>query len=277
MTGDTILPLQQLHQLFVTAEKREHVSGFRILFDILLHGSGEPVERFTQIHRSRTVVDSYRTAEAEHGRAPIRFNTSDSVAPSKPFSSTISMPPTANLIPDAFPALGMDGATSTSSSDSDPSDSPGRSFFNVRIHVSIDSTKVQVDYACSPEYWCGWVLAYFQWFTGRSFQNIHDVISMREMEQLYPALHEASEERFVDAVNRIIRKKNLPTRLQARRKDCGFTQKILGEKSGVNLRTLQQYELRAKDINKAAAGTLRALAMVLSCEIEALLEFDCFE
>lgn len=144
-----------------------------------------------------------------------------------------------------------------------------------KVGVSIDSTKVQVDYACSPEYWCGWVLAYFQWFTGRSFQNIHDVISMREMEQLYPALHEASEERFVDAVNRIIRKKNLPTRLQARRKSCGFTQKVLCEKSGVNLRTLQQYELRSKDINKAAAGTLRSLAQALSCEIEDLLEFDC--
>ena len=138
-------------------------------------------------------------------------------------------------------------------------------------------TTSQTDYSCSPEYWCGWALAYFQWYTGRPFQNIHDNLSMCEIEQLYPALHEASEDRFVDTINSIIRKKNLPTRLQARRKDCGFTQKALCEKSGVNLRTLQQYELRSKDINKAAAGTLRALATAMSCKIEDLLEFDCSE
>lgn len=143
--------------------------------------------------------------------------------------------------------------------------------------ISTKSTVPQTDYAYSPEYWCGWILAYFQWFTGRSFQNIHDAFSMHEIEQLYPALHEASEDKFVDTVNRIIQGKKLPTRLQAHRKSCGFTQKALCEKSGVNLRTLQQYELRSKDINKAAAGALRSLAQVLSCEIEDLLEFDCDE
>ena len=135
----------------------------------------------------------------------------------------------------------------------------------------------QTEYAYSPEYWCGWSLAYFQWFTGRPFQNIRDCISMREIEQLYSTLHEASEDKFVDTVNNIIRKKAFPTRLQAQRKNCKLTQKALSEKSGVNLRTLQQYEMRAKDINKAAAGTLRSLAQVLSCEIEDLLEFDCSE
>lgn len=143
--------------------------------------------------------------------------------------------------------------------------------------IPSDSVKPQTEYAYSPEYWCGWALAYFQWYSARPFRNIHDCVSMREIERLYPTLHEASEDKFVDTMNNIIRKKNLPTRLQAQRKNCGLTQKNLSEKSGVNLRTLQQYELRAKDINKGAAETLRALAQVLSCEIEDLLEYDCAE
>ena len=40
-----------------------------------------------------------------------------------------------------------------------------------------------------------------------------------------------------------------PTRLHSLRLASGYTQKELAEKSGVNLRTLQQYEIRGKDIN----------------------------
>ena len=53
-----------------------------------------------------------------------------------------------------------------------------------------------------------------------------------------------------------------------------MTQRELSEKSGVNLRTIQQYERRSKDINKAAGATLRALALTLSCRVEDLLEYD---
>ena len=66
----------------------------------------------------------------------------------------------------------------------------------------------------------------------------------------------------------------LPTRLQKRRKDAGLTQKELAGRSGVKLRTIQQYEMRAKNINKAAAETLLQFAQVLYCSIEDLLEYD---
>jgi cation diffusion facilitator family transporter len=58
----------------------------------------------------------------------------------------------------------------------------------------------------------------------------------------------------------MIRKKNPPTRLQAQRKISGYSQRELAEKVGISVRTLQQYEIRAKDINKAAGMTLLALA-----------------
>ena len=48
-------------------------------------------------------------------------------------------------------------------------------------------------------------------------------------------------------------------------------QKTLSEKVGINLRTLQQYEIRAKDINKATAITLLSLSKVLGCHMEDLL------
>ena len=146
-----------------------------------------------------------------------------------------------------------------------------------KANADIQFTEAQVDYDYSPEYWCGWVLAYYQWYTGRSFKEIREHITMQEIAKLYPTLHEASEKKFVDTINRIIRKKNPPTRLQTQRKISGYTQKDLAEKVGVNLRTLQQYEIRAKDINKAAGATLLALSKVLGCRVEDLLEYDSSE
>ena len=143
--------------------------------------------------------------------------------------------------------------------------------------TDMDFPQATIDYDYSPQYWCGWILAYYQWYTGRSFKEIIKHITMQEIEKLYPTLHEASEKKFVDTVNRMIRKKNPPTRLQAQRKISGYSQRELAEKVGVNLRTLQQYEIRAKDINKAAGATLLALAKVLGCRVEDLLEYDSSE
>ncbi|MBQ7940135.1 MAG: helix-turn-helix transcriptional regulator [Clostridia bacterium] len=143
--------------------------------------------------------------------------------------------------------------------------------------MDMEYPQAEVDYDYSPQYWCGWILAYYQWYTGRSFKEIREHITMQEIEKLYPTLHEASEKKFVDTVNRIIRKKNPPTRLQAQRKISGYSQRELAEKVGISVRTLQQYEIRAKDINKAAGVTLLALAKVLGCRVEDLLECDSGE
>lgn len=135
----------------------------------------------------------------------------------------------------------------------------------------------QTKYGCSPEYWCGWILAYYQWETDRTFKDIHNNISMLEIRKLYSTLHEAAEEKFVDTVNAIIRRKNAPSKLQQQRKRCGYSQKELAEKSGVNLRTLQQYELKTKDISKASVQTVLSLANVLGCRAEDLMEYSIVE
>lgn len=130
----------------------------------------------------------------------------------------------------------------------------------------------RIEYEATPEYWCGWILAYYQWYTGKSFKNIRDIISMDEIVRLYPTLHEASEEKFIDVMIEWERRKKLPTQLQRMRRLAGYSQKLLAEKSGVSLRMIQQYEQGAKDINKASGINLLALARTLGCKMEDLLE-----
>lgn len=141
-----------------------------------------------------------------------------------------------------------------------------------RVNRNVDFPSPQTEYNYSPEYWCGWILAFYQWNTKKSFKEIKKYLSMSEIYKLYPTLHEASEEKFIDVANSILERKNLPTKLQTVRKAIGLTQKELSEKSGVTLRMIQQYEQRAKDINKATACNLFALAQVLGCKAEDLLE-----
>lgn len=141
-----------------------------------------------------------------------------------------------------------------------------------RTGKNIDLPAPQTEYDYSPEYWCGWILAFYQWNTDKSFKEIRKYLPMSEIYKLYPTLHEASEEKFIDVANSILERKNLPTKLQTVRKAIGLSQKELSVKSGVTLRMIQQYEQRAKDINKATASNLFALAQALGCKAEDLLE-----
>ena len=132
----------------------------------------------------------------------------------------------------------------------------------------------QIEYEYSIDYWCGWILAYYQWKMSVSFRSIISNVSIVEIRKLYPTLHEVSEDKFVDTLNTIIRRKNKPSNLQIQRKRSGYSQSELSNISGVNLRTLQQYESKAKDINKASAKTVLALANALGSKVEDLLEYQ---
>ena len=52
----------------------------------------------------------------------------------------------------------------------------------------------------------------------------------------------------------------------------GLSQAQLAKRSGIGLRSIQMYEQRNKDINRAEAGSLLKLARALGCEMEDLLE-----
>ena len=90
---------------------------------------------------------------------------------------------------------------------------------------------------------------------------------------MYNIFHEAPEEKFCDTIEKMIREKNEPTRLQVIRKNAGFTQSELANKYGVSLRSIQMYEQRNKDINKAQLDTVSSLAKTLGCSIEDLIEY----
>ena len=122
------------------------------------------------------------------------------------------------------------------------------------------------------EYWTGWVLAYYQWYSSKTFREIHNIISMEKIYNMYHPYHEMDEEKIIEYINNEASKNKTARRLQAYRKLLGMSQSELAKESGINLRTLQQYEIGAKDIKKASASSVLALSNVLKCDVRDLFD-----
>ena len=126
--------------------------------------------------------------------------------------------------------------------------------------------------ARSPQYWAGYVLAFAHCETGASFRRLLRAMPFSEIVSTYNPLHEADESKFVEVVKKRLIHSCAPSNLQRIRQASGFTQAQLSAASGVGLRSIQMYEQRNKDINKAQALTLRALAKALHCTMESIME-----
>ena len=127
-------------------------------------------------------------------------------------------------------------------------------------------------YARSCEYWIGWAVAYYQWYSGRKYSEIFEVLSFAELEKMYYTLHEADVSKFAEIADARIREHFAETNLTRIRTAYGCSQAELAKKSGVGLRSIQLYEQRQKDINKASAESLYKISRVLGCAMEDLLE-----
>ena len=64
-------------------------------------------------------------------------------------------------------------------------------------------------YIVGPEYWAGWVLAYYQWLSRRSFAYLHRKgLGIKEVVSMYYPLHEADLSKFAAAADGIISRGN---------------------------------------------------------------------
>lgn len=56
-------------------------------------------------------------------------------------------------------------------------------------------------YQITPEYWAGWALAYYQWYTNKSFAQMHsDGQTFEKILRMYHPLHEADLTKVVEAL-----------------------------------------------------------------------------
>ena len=135
-----------------------------------------------------------------------------------------------------------------------------------------DQEDVYVTISRSPEYWLGWALAYYQWYRDVGFADIVRKIPIDNIRTMYYPYHEMDIRQFADKMDELCHLSRMETRLKTYRKLVGLSQMELAEKTGVPVRTIQQYEQRQKNINKASVEYIMRLSKALYCKPENLLE-----
>lgn len=105
-----------------------------------------------------------------------------------------------------------------------------------------------------------------------SFAEIIQYVPIEDIVALYSPYHEMDIRQFVDKMNAMYKAVKPQTNLKLLRKRAGLSQRELADMSGIPVRTIQQYEQRQKNINKAQTEYVVMLAKVLCCEVEDLIE-----
>lgn len=126
----------------------------------------------------------------------------------------------------------------------------------------------------SRQFWTGWALAYYQWYSGLDFEKIEQAVPIEEIEDMYDPYHEMDILQFCDEMNRRISEGRRETRLGYYRRMLGMSQRELAEGTGIPIRTIQQYEQRQKNINRARAEYMTRLAAALHCRERDLMEVE---
>ena len=127
-------------------------------------------------------------------------------------------------------------------------------------------------YDKGPEYWAGWALAFYQWYSDRSFTEILSAVPLSRILQMYEVYHQMDILHFAEQMQEFMTEAQPLVRLKQKRENAGLSQSELAAASGVPLRQIQLFEQRQRDINKTSAETLLHLSKVLHCRMEELLE-----
>lgn len=185
---------------------------------------------------------------------------------------------TCNIPGDDFIKLFTASSISKRMENGEPAYLAGKSGMDIASDIMFEATGKHLDtepqehFGRSREYWIGWAICYYQWYSARSFSDIFEVLSFENLQNMYYTLHEADISKFADIADERIRDHFKETNLKRIRSSYGCTQAELAERSGVSLRSIQMYEQRNKDINKASAESLYRISKVLGCTVEDLLE-----
>jgi DNA-binding transcriptional regulator YiaG len=121
----------------------------------------------------------------------------------------------------------------------------------------------------SDLYWCGWILAYYQWYTAQPFSAIWSRVSIRMLQKMYPAFHEADIAKTVEALSEMQKpvRKNSISNLRMVRE---MTQQELADRAHMSISQLQRLEYGERKVENMSLKSALALAKALGVAVEEL-------
>lgn len=125
----------------------------------------------------------------------------------------------------------------------------------------------------SPEYWCGWILAYYQWKSSMSFRKIYQIVTIEDLLCMYPTHHEADVEYFADSMREIYKRKHEETYVKQRMINLGIDASEVSEHTGIPVDVISALESDFSEIKKLKTEQLFILSKYFGCAMEDLMEY----
>ena len=150
-----------------------------------------------------------------------------------------------NILGKDFVKLFLASSISKRMENGEPACITGKSGIEIVMDIFLETTgqtlyiEPKVHLGRTKEYWIGWAVAYYQWFSGRGFSDIFKVLSFEDLKKMYYTLHEADITKFVDVVDSKVREVFVDTNLKRIRTSYGVSQAELARRAEVSLRSIQ--------------------------------------
>lgn len=75
----------------------------------------------------------------------------------------------------------------------------GKDLAGMVMSDKLPATELPEEYVITPEYWAGWILAYYQWYTNKEFSKIQaSGLTFSKIIRMYNPLHEADPSKFME-------------------------------------------------------------------------------
>jgi DNA-binding XRE family transcriptional regulator len=119
----------------------------------------------------------------------------------------------------------------------------------------------------SDIFWCGWVMAYYQWYSAKPYISIWKNVSIRTLQKMYNPLHEADISKTVEALDSLQTPplKNSVSNLRLIR---GLTQRELAERAHMSVSQIQRLEYGERKVENLSLKSALALAGALGVEVD---------
>lgn len=124
----------------------------------------------------------------------------------------------------------------------------------------------------SPEYWAGWILAFYQWRSCLSFTKIYQIVTVKELLLMYPTHHEADEEHFFDSLNLVYKRRHTETYISQKMRCLGLNAKTVEMKTGIPLQLIERLQKDFSAVKQITALELYRLSLIFGCTMEELME-----
>ena len=114
---------------------------------------------------------------------------------------------TCNISGSDFIKLFVASSMSKRMENGEPAYLAGKSGIQIVIEVVAETmgkeidVEPQVQMGRSREYWIGWSVAYYQWYSYRKYGDIFKAVTFEDLQNMYYTLHEADVSKFVDIID----------------------------------------------------------------------------